>query len=107
MPRHDPTRPYSFPGFRVSLVREPGVSLSERPQLHTPAAAAPILAQYIGETDREHFIVALLTIRHRLIGLHTVSVGTLTSSLVCVRECFKPAMLSSAAALLVAHNHPS
>ena len=53
------------------------------------------------------FVVALLTIRHRVIGLHTVSVGCLTSSLVHPREVFKPAILAGCAALLIAHNHPS
>src|SRR4029077_16254310 len=72
-----------------------------------PRGAEPMLRQYIGESDREMFVVALLTIRHRLIGLHTVSVGCLTSSLVHPREVFKPAILSGSAALLVAHNHPS
>ena len=107
MPRNDPTRPYAFPGFRVCLVREPGVALAERPELRTPATAARVIAEYIGEADREQFVVALLTIRHRLIGLHTVSIGCLTSSLVHPRECYKPAILASAAAVLVSHNHPS
>src|SRR5438552_3117959 len=107
MPRPDPTRPYSIPGFRIALVREPGVKLAERPRLTTPQEAARVLAQYVGESDREQFVVALLTVRHRLIGLHTVSVGCLTSSLVHPREVFKPALLASAAALVVAHNHPS
>jgi DNA repair protein RadC len=107
MPPQRPTRPYSIPGFRIALVREPGVRLAERPQLRVPAEAAPLLAQYIGETDREVFTVALLTIRHRVLGLHTVSVGCLTSSLVHPREVFKPAILAGAAALLLAHNHPS
>jgi DNA repair protein RadC len=107
MPSPNPTRPYSIPGFRIALVREPGVKLAERPQLRVPAEAAPLLAQYIGETDREVFAVALLTIRHRVLGLHTVSVGCLTSSLVHPREVFKPAILAGAAALLMAHNHPS
>lgn len=107
MPSPNPTRPYSIPGFRIALVREPGVKLAERPQLRVPAEAAPLLAQYIGETDREVFAVALLTIRHRVLGLHTVSVGCLTSSLVHPREVFKPAILAGAAALLLAHNHPS
>ena len=66
-----------------------------------------MLAQYIGEADREVFVIALLTIRHRVLGLHTVSVGCLTSSLVHPREVFKPAFLAGAAALLLAHNHPS
>jgi hypothetical protein len=101
MPRPNPTRPYSFPGFRVALVREPGVTLAERPSLQTPAEAARVLAQYIGERDREVFVVALLTVRH------TVSVGCLASSLVHPREVMKPAILASAACLVLCHNHPS
>jgi len=107
MSRPNPTRPYSFPGFRVALVREPGVKLAERPSLKTPAEAARVLAEYIGERDREVFVIALLTIRHRLIGVHTVSVGCLTSALVSPREVMKPAVLASAACLVVSHNHPS
>jgi DNA repair protein RadC len=107
MPSPNPTRPYTIPGFRIALVREPGVKLAERPHLRTCAEAAPILAQYIGDTDREVFAVALLTIRHRLLGLHTVSVGCLSSSMVHPREVFKPAILAGSAALLLAHNHPS
>ena len=107
MPSPNPTRPYNIPGFRIALVREPGVKLAERPPLRTCAEAAPILAQYIGETDREVFAVALLTIRHRLLGLHTVSVGCLSNSLVHPREVFMPAILAGSAALRLAHNHPS
>jgi DNA repair protein RadC len=107
MPTPNPTRPYTIPGFRIALVREPGVKLAERPQLRDARAAAPMLAQYIGETDREVFAVAFLTVRHRVLGLHTVSVGCLTSSVVHPREVFKPAILAGAAALLLAHNHPS
>jgi hypothetical protein len=88
-------------------VREPGVKLAERPSLKTPAEAARVLAEYIGERDREVFVIALLTVRHRLIGVHTVSVGCLASSLVHPREVMKPAILASAACLVLAHNHPS
>jgi DNA repair protein RadC len=107
MPNPNPTRTYSIPGFRIALVREPGVKLSERPLLLTPGQAAPFLAQYIGDIDREAFVVAMLTVRHRVLGLHTVSVGCLTASLVHAREVFKPAILSGSACLLIAHNHPS
>lgn len=107
MQNPNPTRPYSIPGFRIALVREPGVKLAERPQVRVPAEAAPLFAQYIAEADREVFVVAMLTVRHRLIGVHTVSVGCLTGALVAPREVFKPAILSGSAALLLAHNHPS
>jgi DNA repair protein RadC len=107
MPTPNPTRPYLIPGFRISLTREPGVTLVERPSMEAPAQAAPILRQYIGEIDREVFVLAMLTVRHRVLGLHTVSVGCLTASLVHPREVFKPAILSGSAALVIAHNHPS
>jgi DNA repair protein RadC len=107
MPTPNPPRPYHIPGFRIALVREPGVRLAERPQIRVPAEAAPMLAQSIGESDREVFVIAMLTIRHRVLGLHTVSVGCLTSSLVHPREVFKPAILSGSAAILAAHPHPS
>jgi len=107
MSPQNPTRPYSIPGFRISLTREPGVTLAERPSMEAPAQAAPILRQYIGDIDREVFVLAMLTVRHRVLGLHTVSVGCLTASLVHPREVFKPAILSGSAALVIAHNHPS
>jgi DNA repair protein RadC len=57
--------------------------------------------------DREHFTVVLLDARNRVVGVNTVSIGTLTASLVHPREVFKPAILANAAAIIVAHNHPS
>ena len=57
--------------------------------------------------DREKFVVVLLDAKHRPIGVNTVSVGSLTASIVSPREVFKPAIVGSAAALLLAHNHPS
>jgi DNA repair protein RadC len=49
----------------------------------------------------------LLDGRHRLIDEDEVSVGTLTASLVHPREVFRSAIESSAAALVLVHNHPS
>jgi DNA repair protein RadC len=87
MPITSLTRAYTIPGFRIALVREPGVRLAERPQLRTPADAVPVLSQYIGDADREVFVVAMLTIRHRVLALHTVSIGCLTSAVVHPRLC--------------------
>ena len=42
-----------------------------------------------------------------LITIHTVSIGILNSSLVHPREVFKMACIVNAAAIIVAHNHPS
>jgi DNA repair protein RadC len=59
------------------------------------------------DAPQEHFIVLLLDGRHRVLGEETVSIGTLTASLVHPREVFRPAIRSSAAALILVHNHPS
>jgi DNA repair protein RadC len=107
MPTQPITKPYTIPGFRISLVREPGVKLAERPQVTHAADAARLFAEYFGESDREIFALAMLSVRHRVLGVHTVSVGCLTSSLVHPREVFRPAILGGAAALVIAHCHPS
>lgn len=60
-----------------------------------------------GDRDREHVIALLLDARHRLVAVHTVSVGLLDSAPVDPREAFKAAFLSNAAAGILAHNHPS
>jgi DNA repair protein RadC len=56
---------------------------------------------------RECFWALLLDGKHRLIKLDLVSMGTLTTSLVHPREVFRAAVREGAAALVVAHNHPS
>lgn len=102
-------KPYLIPGYRVSLVREAeAINALGSNRWTQPADAAQGLRAYLGDDlDREHFVIALLTCRHTLIGINTVSVGCLTSSLVHPREVFKPAILASAAAIVLCHNHPS
>jgi DNA repair protein RadC len=56
---------------------------------------------------QEVFKVLLLDARNRLIKEVTVSEGTLTASIVHPREVFKPAVIESAASVIVLHNHPS
>src|SRR6266851_3844710 len=52
-------------------------------------------------------MVAMLDQKNKIIGINTVSMGSLTASVVHPREVMKPAILSNAAALLCCHNHPS
>jgi DNA repair protein RadC len=48
-----------------------------------------------------------LNSRYQLIHDEVISIGTLTSNIVHPREVFQPALRYSAAAIIVAHNHPS
>jgi DNA repair protein RadC len=55
----------------------------------------------------ERFLVLVLDGRHRLVREFQASQGTLTASLVHPREVFRPALVESGAAVVLAHNHPS
>lgn len=97
---------YRIPIYRVQLVRD-GSQKTERKKVSQPAVAAEVLWQYLEGADREHFVVVLLDTQNQIIGIHTVTVGTLDASLVHPREIFKAAILANSAAILLAHNHPS
>lgn len=56
---------------------------------------------------KEHFIALHLDGKNRIICLDRVSVGSLNQSIVHPREVFKSAVYSSAAAIILIHNHPS
>lgn len=47
----------------------------------------------------------LLDTQSRLIGIHTIAIGSLDTCV--VREVFKAAILANAASIVLAHNHPS
>lgn len=68
-----------------------------------------VLAQVrdLPRAKREHFIVLLLNARHELQCRETVSIGSLNASIVHPREVFLPAILHSAASVVLVHNHPS
>ncbi len=56
---------------------------------------------------RESFFAVLLDNRHRVLTLHVVSTGGIDMAPVHPREVFSPAIRDGAAAIVVAHNHPS
>lgn len=74
--------------------------------LTTARQTAELFASLSQET-KEHFVACHLDTKNRLLCVETVSVGSLTASIVHPREVFKSALISSAAALIVLHNHPS
>ncbi len=59
------------------------------------------------DLKKEVFRVALLDAQNALLRDVVISEGTLSASLVHPREVFKPAILESAASVILLHNHPS
>ena len=94
------------PIWEVQLIRQPNDN-PHRPKITTAEQAYHILQPYLSHKDREHFLVLMLDLNGRLIGLNTVAIGSLHQAIVTPRETFKPAILSNATAIIVAHNHPS
>ncbi len=72
-----------------------------------PREAARLAAAILADTTVEQVLALHFDTKHRLIGVHVVSVGTLDASLVHPRDVFKAACLSNASGLILAHNHPS
>ncbi len=92
----------------VELARRLGQpTAAEPPLIDTAEQAAAIVRPHLLEKPQEHVVALLLDVRHRLIRLHPVAVGSLSASLVHPREVFRPAIAAGAAAMLLAHNHPS
>jgi DNA repair protein RadC len=65
-----------------------------------------LLQQYLDGVDREHFVILMLDRKNQIIGVNTVSIGSLTASVVHPREVFKAAILSNCAAIVCGHNLP-
>ena len=113
-----PPSPFSLfvPVYGVKLVQTASVlwhgegrgdTDTERATIASPGAAVSLLEAHLLGADREHFALVLLDAKNRVIGINTVSVGDLCSSLAHPREVFKPAILANAASVLLFHNHPS
>jgi antirestriction protein ArdC len=97
--------------FKVVALRE--CPLPESLQIcETPDNAADYWRLHVATNpyfnpECECFAVLLLNTRRRVKGHHLVSIGTLDTILVSAREVFRTAVVNSAAAVVLLHNHPS
>ena len=88
---------------RRSLAQE----LLARPVFEAPAAVKDYLRLQLGSRAHEVFAVLFLDAQHRLLALEELFRGTLTQTSVYPREVVKRALELQAAAVILAHNHPS
>ncbi len=89
---------------------ELGRRAAERPDPRRPIRGPDDILSHVRDLPRarrEHFVVLLLNARHELQCRETVSIGSLNASIVHPREVFLPAILHSAASVVLVHNHPS
>lgn len=79
----------------------------DRPRITSPADAANLLLPRLRDLEQEELHVVLLDTRNRVLDIRAVYRGSLNTSMVRIAEIFRPAIEAPAAAIVVAHNHPS
>lgn len=97
--------------FKVVALRECAISKD----LHfcdTPEKAAEYWRLNIAtnpyfNSECECMAVLILNARHQVKGHQLISIGTMDTLLVHAREVFRGAIMTSAAAIILMHNHPS
>lgn len=79
----------------------------ERSIIQSPEDAAALVQYEMSAFTQEHLWVILLDTRHRVIAIDKLYAGSLNASTVRTGELFRTAIQRNAAAIIVAHNHPS
>ncbi len=77
------------------------------PQIKAPGDVYKLLGRRMKDYDREHFMAVLLNTKNVVLEIVTVSIGSLNASIVHPREVLKPAIVASAASIILVHNHPT
>ena len=106
------TSPQSMSVYTRPKIVQQALSLMEKtirdtPLLTSPQAVRDYLRLRLADRPHEVFGVLFLTAQHQVIEFVEMFRGTLTQTSVYPRELVKGALSRNAAALVVAHNHPS
>ncbi len=93
----------SFELARRALTQE----LSRRDNFSSPSAVRQWLQLNLSQRPHEIFMALWLDAQNRLLSAEELFQGTLTQTSVYPREVVKAALRHNAAAVILAHNHPS
>lgn len=80
---------------------------TDRPRIRGPRDVYELCAPAVLDAKQEEFRVLLLNTQHAVVRELVVTRGTLDASVVHPREVFRAAIIESAAAVILVHNHPS
>lgn len=84
-----------------SKLKTPGLVLTN------PSWVRDYLILKLAEFEEEHFSLILLDNQHRVIGFENIFRGTIDAASIYPREVVKTVLAHNAAAVILAHNHPS
>lgn len=89
------------------IVTEIGTDEDIKVKITSANAIANIMMTELGHKKQEEFFVISLDTKNKIIDKKRISKGSLNASIVHPREVFKEAILNSANAIILCHNHPS
>lgn len=99
------------PAKRIQLVdvvlERKGSQLFSGRRVRSPEDAANIIRDFIGDSDREKFVVLGMSTKNEPQLLQVVHTGSISASIVHPREVMKALILSNSCSCVLAHNHPS
>jgi DNA repair protein RadC len=78
-----------------------------RRKLDSPELVHDLVAAEMRTLHKESLRVILLDTRYHLLRMEEISLGSVNESIAHPRDVFRPAVISSAYAVIVVHNHPS
>lgn len=87
--------------------RHAEAGIAHRPLLSDTTAVRRYLQHKLSGSEREVFACLFLDARHRLLGFERLFLGSVDRASVHPREVLKRALAHNAAAMILAHNHPS
>lgn len=90
----------------VRLVREASMMYKKR-TVGRPADGYEIFKEFLEDLDREAFVVLSLNTKNQPLSINTAHIGNINSSIISPACVMRVAILSNAASIMVAHNHPS
>lgn len=95
-------------GFKIKAAFELGKRFGnlDKFMIKTPSDIFSYIRHYSSH-QQEHFIAIMLNGNHEIIDSKVITIGLLNRTVVHPREVFAPAIAMRAAAIAIAHNHPS
>ena len=91
----------------VGVKLNPQFKLYSDEQIGSPRDIARMACKVIGGLDREAIAVFNMRTDGRPLSCHIAGVGTVDSCVAHPRELLKASLLTNAASIILAHNHPS
>ncbi len=78
----------------------------ESPSFNTPEDVAKYFAPLLIHESKEHFMIALLSIKHQLLATPTISIGSISAAIVHPREVFAETLKYPCASIILVHPPP-